>query len=97
MNYKNIKTSKQMNLSVKEQLLFRGDHLSKYAVKIIEELEQLTLTDVGVTLPSREEVYSNACEYARNVQNPNRNIILTLRQAFKHGAEFVKNKLPLQK
>jgi hypothetical protein len=47
------------------------------------------------TLPSKEEVYSSACEYARNVQNPNRNIILTLRQAFKNGAEFIKNKLPI--
>ena len=39
MYYKNIKTSKQMNESVKEQLLFRDDHLSKYAAKRIEELE----------------------------------------------------------
>lgn len=34
-----IKTSKKMNEVVKEQLKFRGDHLSKYAAKRIEELE----------------------------------------------------------
>lgn len=47
MNYKNIKTSKQMNESVKEQLLFRDDHLSKYAVKRIEELEKLCISSVS--------------------------------------------------
>ena len=35
-----IKTSEKMNEVVKEQLIFRGDHLSKYAAKRIEELEE---------------------------------------------------------
>jgi hypothetical protein len=39
MDYSNIKTSTAMNKSVKEQLLLRDDHLSKYAAKRIEELE----------------------------------------------------------
>ena len=47
MNYTEINTSKKMNKVVKEQLIFRDDHLSKYAAKRIEELEQLTLTAVS--------------------------------------------------
>ena len=55
--------------------------------------EQLILSGVVKSLPTKEEIYSSACEYARNVQNPNRNIILTLRQAFKNGAMFIKNQV----
>ena len=47
MNYTEIKTSEKMNEVVKEQLIFRGDHLSKYAAKRIEELEQLLLCGVN--------------------------------------------------
>ena len=47
MNYTEIKTSKKMNEVVKEQLIFRDDHLSKYAAKRIEELEQLILSGVS--------------------------------------------------
>ena len=47
MNYTEINTSKKMNEVVKEQLIFRDDHLSKYAAKRIEELEQLILSGVS--------------------------------------------------
>ena len=47
MNYTEIKTSKKMNEVVKEQLIFRDDHLSKYAAKRIEELQQLILSGVS--------------------------------------------------
>lgn len=62
---------------------------------IKDHKKAINFTRCCETLPSKEEVYSSACEYVRNVQNPNRNIIITLRQAFKNGAEFIKNKLPI--
>lgn len=46
MDYTAIKTNKKMNEVVKEQLIFRDDHLSKYAAKRIEELEQLVMDGV---------------------------------------------------
>ena len=55
MDYKNIKTSKKMNESVKEQLSFRDVHLSKYAVKRIEELEQLILSGVEKWVMIKDE------------------------------------------
>ena len=71
------------------------DTLNQAIDKLDKLDEAINYTRFCETLPSKEEVYSSACEYARNVQNPNRNIILTLRQAFKNGAEFIKNKLPI--
>jgi hypothetical protein len=72
MDYKNITTSKQMNEVVKEQLILRGDHLSKYAAKRIEDLEkQLELTAVVQAKPekvcamcnqSKEDDGHNCCE-----------------------------------
>tara|TARA_R110002074_G_scaffold301905_1_gene473251 strand:- start:53 stop:310 length:258 start_codon:yes stop_codon:yes gene_type:complete len=61
MNYTEIKTSKKMNEVVKEQLIFRDDHLSKYAAKRIEELEQLILSGVS---HQRELL----CEYTRQLK-----------------------------
>jgi len=57
--------------------------------KDLEQTHKALCNLFGVTFPSKEEVYSNACEYARNVQNPKRNMIIALRQAFKHGANFI--------
>jgi len=51
MDYKDIKTSDQMNKVVKEQLIFRNDHLSKYAAKRIEELERL-VNNLGIATVS---------------------------------------------
>ncbi len=39
MNYKEIKTSPEMDKSCKENLKLRGDAISLYALKLIEELE----------------------------------------------------------
>lgn len=39
MDYKQIQLSPEMNKSAKENLLLRGDSISLYAVKYIEELE----------------------------------------------------------
>ena len=39
MNYNDIKTNEKMNENVKEMLKLRGDNISLYAAKRIEELE----------------------------------------------------------
>lgn len=64
-------------------------------VKWLEDklVNNINYTRCSTQLPNKDEIYSTACEYARNVQNPNRNIILTLRQVLKNGAMFIKNKL----
>jgi len=44
-------------------------------------------------LPTDDEIYSEAAKYARSIKNPNRNIILTLRRAYKSGAMLIINQL----
>lgn len=42
MDYKTINTTDKMNKSIKEMLRMKGDNISLYALKRIEELENLT-------------------------------------------------------
>ena len=41
MNYKDINTTDKMNKNIKVMLLLKGDNISLYALKRIEELEDL--------------------------------------------------------
>ena len=47
MDYKNIKTNPKMNETVKDMLKLNDDNYSLYALKRIEELEQLILSGVS--------------------------------------------------
>lgn len=45
------------------------------------------------TLPTDEEIYSEGCKYVREIEQPNRQPLITLRRTFKAGATFVKKQL----
>ena len=53
-----IKTNEKLNETVKNTLRIRGDNMSLYALKRIEELEQLALCNVSCSLPSKKELFS---------------------------------------
>ena len=54
-----IKTNDKMNETVKDTLKMRGDNMSLYAAKRIEELEEqvknCSIPDVGQSLPDAEQ------------------------------------------
>ena len=55
MDYKNIKINPKMNETVKDMLKLNDDNCSLYALKRIEELEQLILSGVS----HRRELFDN--------------------------------------
>ena len=55
--------------------------------------EQLSIHGVVKSLPTDEEIYSEGCNYVRKIEQPNRQLLITLRRTFKAGAEFVKKQL----
>jgi len=62
------------------------DFAEKYA-------KQCDIHGVVKSLPTDEEIYSEGCKYVREIEQPNRQPLITLRQIFKAGAMFVKKQL----
>lgn len=55
--------------------------------------KQLIIPVVVKSLPTDEEIYSKGFQYVREIEQPNRQLLITLRQTFKAGAMFVKKQL----
>ena len=63
----------------------------------ISEVENSSLYSVVKSLPTDDEVYNKACDYARNVKYPLNSTNIKLRQAFANGADLIKNHLKNEK
>jgi len=69
-------------------------HIIKYRKEIVESTEkELILSGVVKSLPNDDEVYNEACKYARNVKYPKNMTNIKLSQAFANGADLIKNHL----
>lgn len=63
----------------------------------LDELEQLRIGGVVKSLPTDEEIYSEASKYARQIKNPHNMTNIKLRQAYKNGAKLILNALKTTK
>ena len=63
MDYKNIKTNPKMNETVKDMLKLNDDNYSLYALKRIEELEQLILSGVS----HRRELFNAILDFSEEL------------------------------
>jgi hypothetical protein len=66
-----------------------------YYVEWLEE--QCTINGVVKSLPTDDEIYSEASKYARLIKNPHNMTNIKLRQAYKNGAKLILNALKTTK